>query len=1186
MTETREPHSIARTPSNFSLQSKYLQEEGTVLLSGVQALVRLVLDQHRADRRHGLNTATFISGYRGSPLGGLDIVLQHNRDLLEQHQVVFVPGVNEDLAATAVFGSQAVNLLPGAKYDGVLGMWYGKSPGVDRSGDAFKHANFAGTGRYGGVLAVAGDDPGAKSSTLPTQSEVAFYDAVMPIIYPGNVQDVLDLGRLGFELSRYCGLWVGFKIVANVADAFSSVEVAPDRIVVRKPDGGSNGQAWQPVQNLSLLPPHNLQIEAEIHERRLGAARDFAAAHPLNRITAPTPGAWLGIVAAGKTYYDVREALKNLGLGDRELLQYGIRLLKVGLLYPIEPGLIRDFGRGLEEILVLEEKRAFVELFLHQILYGQANCPRIVGKQDEQGNGLVPPTGELDVDQISRILATRITRRVALESITARLHILQAAERPSNVSLLTRQPYFCSGCPHNRSTLVPDGSIAGGGIGCHTMALSMNRHTVGLTQMGGEGANWVGMAPFTSTPHLFQNLGDGTLFHSGSLAIRQAIAANANITYKILFNSAVAMTGGQTADGAMPLPELTQTLRAEGVNRILVLSNQPKKYSSKAQWADNVEIWHRDRLDEAERLLRETVGVTVLIYDQECAAELRRKRKRGFIPDPALRIVINEAICEGCGDCGAKSNCLSVQPVETEFGRKTQIHQSSCNKDYSCLAGDCPAFMTIVPRHEPQRQVGEDTLVDVEIPEPDLRRGEACSVYLMGIGGTGVVTVSQILGTAALLSGKQVTALDQTGLAQKGGQVVSNLKISGSPIDESNRVAVGMADVYLVFDLLTGANANNLSRVRYGQTVAVVSTSKVPTGAMIQDVGVQFPNVEFILQLIESCTGPGRCTSLDAQSLAETLFGDAIAANMIVLGAAYQMGTIPIPATAIEQAIGLNGVEVRMNQQAFRVGRLLVAKPQRFQALISKGVGSVDRQAVFTPETETFLNTIEASGELKRLLAIRIPELTAYQDKRYAERYLAFVKRVIKAEQRLMPGESRLSEAVARYLFKLMAYKDEYEVARLCLNRAIHDVIGNQFGVDAKVEYLLHPPFLRALGWQRKLRFGAWFKPIFRGLVAMRRLRGTRFDLFGRTPVRQVERGLIQEYERLVGVALDTLSADSYEWAIRLATLPDMIRGYEGIKMKNVRRFCDEVAKLAVELPANRDEFRVNNWLLAFLANS
>ena len=1146
---------------DFSLDAKYRQEQGIVFLSGIQALVRLPLDQHRADRRRGLNTATLISGYRGSPLGGLDLTLERNPDLLREHHVVFLSGLNEDLGATAIYGSQLANLFPRPKYDGVLGMWYGKGPGVDRSGDIFKHANFAGVSRHGGVLALGGDDPLSKSSTLPSHSEVAFYDALFPVIFPGTIQEILDLGRLGFELSRYSGLWVGAKIVTNVADEIGTAEVAPDRVAIADPGFEYEGRPWQSRQNPLLMPPWGLDTEREIHYGRLEAAKAFAAANRLNRITLDTPSAWLGIAAPGKTYYDLREALRELGLDDAALRRHGVRLLKIGMLFPMEPGIVREFARGLEELLVIEEKRAFCELFIRDILYNQAERPRVTGKYDLDGRPLVPADAELDADRVAQIVAARLERRVHLDSITARVALLEALrQRPAPLTL-ARQPYFCSGCPHNRSTVLPEGSIASAGIGCHGMALLMDRRTLGLTHMGGEGVQWVGMAPFTETPHIFQNLGDGTFFHSGSLAVRQAVASSANITYKILYNSAVAMTGGQDAAGAMPVPELTRSLHAEGVKRIVVMTDEPDKYGT-VQWAPGVEVWHRDRLDEAQRVLREVPGVTALIYDQRCAAEKRRLRKRGRLPDPAMRVFINEAVCEGCGDCGVKSNCLSVHPVETEFGRKTQIHQSSCNKDYSCLQGDCPSFLTVIPLGEPRKKERKTFMVDRALPEPVSRVPRDASIFMMGIGGTGVVTVNQILGTAALLDGKHVRGLDQTGLSQKGGPVVSHLKIFTTAPEVANKIAAGDADCYLGFDILVATSPQNLDHARPDKTVAVVSTSQVPTGAMVTHTDVEFPEANGLVTAINRFTRKDENVFFDALGLAQTLFDDHMASNMIVLGAAYQAGAIPVSAAAIEEAIVLNGVSVSMNTQAFRAGRLLVAEPAWVATLKRRRLGAVDVAQALTDEARRLVDTVPAAGELRRLLELRVPELIAYQNVAYARQYVEFVRRVREVEQAAVRGETRLGEAVARYLFKLMAYKDEYEVARLHVRNDLAAALQAEFPGGVRLQYNLHPPILRALGFSTKLKLGRWFDGAFRLLVALRGLRGTALDPFGRARVRRVERQLVSEYRALVEKALVGLSPESYERAAKLASLPDVIRGYEEIKLRNVQRFRDEVRAL------------------------
>ena len=1147
---------------DFTLDAKYRQEEGQIFLSGIQALVRLPLDQHRADKRRGLNTATLISGYRGSPLGGLDLTLERNPDLLRQHNVVFLSGVNEDLGATAVYGSQLANLFPQPKYDGVLGMWYGKGPGVDRTGDIFKHANFAGVGKHGGVLALGGDDPLSKSSTIPSHSEVAFYDALFPVLYPGSAQEILELGRLGFELSRYSGLWVGFKIVTNVADEIGTAEVGPDRIVIADPGFLYEGRPWQARQNPLLMPPWGLEAEREIHYGRLEAAKAFAAANKLNRITLPTPNAWLGIAAPGKTYYDLREALAELGLDNAALRQYGIRLMQIEMMFPMEPGTIREFARGLEELMVIEEKRAFCELFIRDILYNQTERPRVVGKHDEQGRPLVPADAELDADRIAQILATRLERRIHLDSITARVALLEALrQRPAPLTL-ARQPYFCSGCPHNRSTVLPEGSMASAGIGCHGMALLMDRRTMGLTHMGGEGVQWVGIAPFTETKHLFQNLGDGTFFHSGSLAIRQAVASSANVTYKILYNSAVAMTGGQDAAGAMPVPELTRSIAAEGVKRIIVMTDEPDKYPKGTLWAPGVEVWHRDRLDEAQRLLRDIPGVTALVYDQRCAAEKRRLRKRGRLPDPEMRVFINEAICEGCGDCGVKSNCLSVHPVETEFGRKTQIHQSSCNKDYSCLKGDCPSFLTVVPLVDPRKRERRIFKVERALPEPELKVPGEANVFMMGIGGTGVVTVNQILGTAALLDGKYVRGLDQTGLSQKGGPVVSHLKILDRTTQVSAKVAAGSADCYLGFDILVATSPQNLDHARPERTIAIVSTSQVPTGAMVTSTAVEFPESNGLLSSINRVTRKDENVFLDALGLAETLFDDHMAANMIVLGAAWQSGALPVSAAAIEEAIELNGVSVQMNSQAFRVGRLLVADPAWARTVVRHRLGAVEVKQALSTQALALVESVGAAGELKRLLEIRVPELIAYKSAGYARGYAQFVRRVREAEAAQVPGESRLSEAVARYLFKLMAYKDEYEVARLSLNPDIAKALADEFPGGVKLAYNLHPPLLRALGLEQKLKLGPWFGSVFGVLARMKWLRGTPLDPFGFAAVRRVERQLPGEYRALVEKALVGLSPESYERAVKVASLPDLVRGYEEIKLRNVQRFRDEVRAL------------------------
>jgi indolepyruvate ferredoxin oxidoreductase len=1160
---------------DFSLLDKYLREQGQVYLSGIQALVRLPMDQYCADRQAGLNTATFISGYRGSPLGGLDLTLERLPDLLKAHHIHFASGVNEDLAATAIFGSQMVELFPGAKYDGVLGIWYGKAPGVDRSGDAFKHANFAGIGKHGGVLAMAGDDPPCKSSTLPNYSEVAFFDANFPILYPGNVQELLDLGLHGFALSRYCGLWVAFKVVTNVADESGTVEVGPERVRPMLPSFEVDGRPFSHQLNPTLLAPHSLEMERSIYYHRLEAARRYAAANGLNQIVVPSPGAWLGLITAGKTYYDVRQALHELGLDDAALRRIGIRVLKLGMIYPLEPGIVRDFARGLEEILVVEEKRSFIELFTRDILYHASDRPTIVGKFDEEGQPLLPMHGEIDSDSVAQVIAKRVLRRNQIDAVAAGAARLSALKARQIDLSLARPAYFCSGCPHNRSTVVPEGSMAAAGIGCHAMALGMERNTLGITHMGGEGAQWIGIAPFTDTRHMFQNIGDGTFFHSGSMAISAAVASGVNITYKLLYNAAVAMTGGQEAAGALPIPELTRKLEAEGVRKTIVVAEDAAKYRH-LQLAGNAEVRDREELDAVQRELREIAGTTVLIYDQQCAAEKRRHRKRGKLAEPSLRVVINEAVCEGCGDCGAKSNCLSVQPIDTEFGRKTQIHQSSCNKDYSCLKGDCPSFVTVEvaggPKARPTPAL-PDIVAILQEPASKVSCADGYAIYMAGIGGTGVVTVSTLLGTAGFLEGKQVRAFDQTGLSQKGGPVVSSLKFAETPMLTSNKVGAGEAHLYLGFDILVATQPVHLEKASPDRTRAVISSSQIPTGDMVRKKDVHFPAVSGLLQTIEACTRTDGNVYLDAEALAERLFGDYMASNLIVVGAAYQAGAIPLEAESIEATIRLNGVAVEMNLQAFRWGRLYVQD----RAAVDRQLKQLEAPDEATPTSlgnlesplpkasataRQLLETSGFDGEVRRLAENRVPELVLYQNTAYARQYIDFIRQVIAVEALRVPGQTRLGEAVARYLFKLMAYKDEYEVARLLLQEEFFRRVRAQFGDDAQLAFNLHPPLLRALGLRQKIRLGMWFTPVLKSLRSLRSLRGTPLDLFGYAKVRRVERQLIGEYRQLIAALLPALNEDNYDIAVQLAELPDVIRGYEEIKLASVTAFRQKAAEL------------------------
>ena len=1157
-------------PAGFDLNQKYTLQRGRILLTGIQALVRLPLDQHRADRARGLRTATFISGYQGSPLGTFDMTIERNLKLLTDHDVVWVPGVNEDLAATAVWGSQEPLLGPLNRHDGVLGMWYGKGPGVDRCGDAFKHANFKGVAPNGGVLALAGDDPMAKSSTLPTHTEPTFYDAQMPILYPGSVQEILDLGLHGFALSRYSGLWVGFKVVTTLADALATAEVAPDRVAPVEPELVIGGQVWRHVQQPGLVTPISLGQEAEIAYGRLEAAKAYAAANRLNRISGARSDAWLGIAAAGRTFHELKQALADLGLDDGELDRRGIRLLQVQMVWPLEPGIVAEFARGLDEILVLDEKRAFMELFVRDALYGRPDAPRITGKHDESGRRLVPADGELTADRIAPVVAARLRTHLTLPAMEARLALIEEA-RSATGAEIERTPYFCSGCPHNRSTAVPEGSIAAGGVGCHAMSLWIDDRALTIHQMGGEGATWIGRAPFTDRSHLFQNLGDGTLFHSGSLAVRAAVAAGVNLTYKILYNGAVAMTGGQPVAGAMDVPELAAAMAAEGASRIVVCSDDPDRFDGAASggpgFPPGTDVWPRARLEEAQLALRDTPGVTVLIYDQRCAAEKRRDRKRGVLPTPTKRIFINEAVCEGCGDCGAKSHCLSVQPVETEFGPKTRIHQSSCNFDYTCIEGDCPSFIEVAvpPLAGRPRPAPSPPAPPAALPEPVRPAVPAAgfSLFMAGMGGTGVVTASQVLATAALLEGLEISGLDQTGLSQKGGPVVSHLRLFDGPAGGSNYIGAGLADCYLGLDLLVAANPRNLARAAPDRTLAVVSTSRVPTGEMVAHPDESYPDADDLVLAIDRVSRKDDNVHLDAVGLAESLFGDHMQANFLTLGAAYQAGGVPVPAAAIERAIEINGVAVAANRAAFAWGRALVADPGAVRASVAAEPARSSTAASSGRAAATARRLIERSsltGRAAERAERRAADLVDYQSKALAAAYVEFVDRVARREQEAMDrGAADLTEAVAVYLYKLMAYKDEYEVARLHLRPETAEAVRAAFGAEAGYRLLLHPPFLRALGLKRKLGFGPRWRPALRLLRAGRRLRGTRLDPFGATAMRRLERALVDEYRAIVEAELDSLAPAGYDRAISLARTPDLIRGYEEVKLASVERFREAV---------------------------
>ncbi|MBE7191217.1 MAG: indolepyruvate ferredoxin oxidoreductase family protein [Gordonia polyisoprenivorans] len=1171
---TLAPHA----PATSGLEDRYVRESGTVFLGGIAALVRMVRDRALVDRRMNQRTASFISGYEGSPLAGYDLELAKRRALLEPLDIVHRPGLNEELAATSVMGSQVAAQVTGLAPDnagkprsGVVGYWYGKAPGLDRASDALRHANIIGTHPDGGAVALVGDDPGAKSSTVPCASEMALADLYIPILYPADSQDILDLGVHAAHLSRVSGLWTSLKISAHVADGASTVQLDPTRIT---PEYGGLGRSPH-VPSGRLLGANLMELEQNQLTIRMPRAHEYARLNGLNRITVRSSDDRIGIVAAGKTYLDVREALHLMGLTEADLNRLGIRILKLGMVYPLEQEILRRFitdtasGR-LDEVIVVEEKRDFIETMMRDILFRDPIAPHIVGKVNEDGSTLFSRFGELDVDAVTRGLAMRLARHHHVDAAIDWLDRSSRRRTRIELPLAVRTPYFCSGCPHNSSTHVAENTLVGAGIGCHAMVLLMDPHQVGdvagVTQMGGEGAQWLGMAPFVEADHFVQNIGDGTFTHSGSLAIRAAVAAGANITYKLLYNGTVAMTGGQDPVGGFSLAEITNLLLAEGVGRIVITSDDPSRTKANAL-PSGVSVRDRSELADVQRELAAVEGVTVLIHDQACAAEKRRKRKRGTLDTPTTRVMINERICEGCGDCGEKSNCLSVHPVPTEFGRKTRIDQSSCNLDYSCLKGDCPSFVTVTPgtTDRTQNATAAELAAD-SLPRPTVTRAltgpgtDVATLRITGIGGTGVVTISQILATAATLDGHAARTVDMTGLAQKGGAVVSDVKISNRPIELAAKVASGTCDLYLACDSLVAADAVNLKVTAPDRTTAVVSTTRIPTGSMVVDTSVGFPSDAQIHDVIDSRVA--RTVYLDPGALSTELFGHEQYANMLAVGAAYQAGALPISAESVERAIGLNGVAVAANTQAFRRGRQVVADPDAVRAEIARL-----HPVVTAPEpSEWAQSQVAALGsiddELAHTIAVRVDDLVGYADERYAREYLDAVARV----HRSSAGDE-LTDAVARNLYKLMAYKDEYEVARLTADPTFAAQVADQYGADAKVAVRLHPPTLRAMGMKEKMSLGAWAKPGLGTLAKMKRLRGTRLDPFGYNEIRRTERALIGEYRSLVDSIVaawesGSVTPQQHSSIVELAALPDMVRGYEGIKMANVARYRETVAQM------------------------
>ncbi len=1147
-----------------SLDDKYQVASGRVFMTGYQALVRLLMIQKERDQAAGLNTAGFVSGYRGSPLGGLDQTLWKAKDHLKSHEIVFQPGVNEDLAATAVWGTQQVNLYPGAKFDGVFSMWYGKGPGVDRSGDVFRHANAAGTSPKGGVLVIAGDDHAAKSSTLPHQTDHFFKSMMMPVLAPAGVQEYLDFGVHGWALSRYSGCWVAFKALADTVETSASVDIDPHRVEVKLPT-----DLQLPPDGLNIRwPDPPLVQEKRLLHYKLYAALAYCRVNGLNRIIIDSPTPRLGIITSGKAYLDVRQALDDLGIDERLAAEIGIRLYKVGMVWPLESEGVRQFAEGLDEILVVEEKRQLLEYQLKEELYNWREDvrPRVIGKFDEKGewsfevggqgkawhgDWLLPAAGELTPAMIARAIASRIARFHTSDRMKARLAFLEAKEQAlaKKVFSIDRVPTFCPGCPHNTSTKVPEGSRAVGGIGCHYMVTWMHgRNTTTFTHMGGEGVTWVGQAPFTNTRHVFANLGDGTYFHSGLLAVRQSVAAlqraalnnekAPGITYKILYNDAVAMTGGQPIDGPLTVPMILAQLKAEGVHNLVVVTDGTERAYGPADLC-HVPVRHRDEMDAIQREFRELPGVSAIIYDQTCAAEKRRRRKRGKFPDPARRAFINEAVCEGCGDCGAQSNCMAIVPVETEFGRKRAIDQSACNKDYSCLNGFCPSFVTIEGGKVRKGRALSGTVSEgFALPAPQLPTTDRpFGILITGVGGTGVVTIGALIGMAAHIDGKGVTVLDMTGLAQKGGSVYSHVRIANRPEDlHAVRVAAGEADAVIGGDVIVSASNEALAKMALGKTRAVVNCAEAPTSEFAHNPDWQFP-LDKMQAAITDAVGPASVDFLDAQKLATALMGDGIATNLFLLGYAWQRGLVPVSEAALLRAIEMNGVAVEMNKAALAWGRR----------------AAHDRAAVERIASPAPVIPIKPSQTLDELIASRIAHLTAYQDAAWAEHYRVQVEAVRRAEAAL--GSTRLTETVARNLAKLMSYKDEYEVARLYTAPAFLERVSETFDGDYRIKLHLAPPLWAkpdpVTGKIRKIEYGDWVLTAFRFLAKLKTLRGGRFDVFGYTRERRLERALISEYEADIARLASQLSADKLELAQQIAGLPEQIRGFGYVKDRN-----------------------------------
>lgn len=1145
----------------ISLNDKYALDTTRAYMTGIEALVRLPMLQHQRDLDRGLKTAGFISGYRGSPLGGVDQAMWKAQEYLDKHDIKFLPGVNEDLAATAVWGSQQVNLFEGAQYDGVFGMWYGKGPGVDRSMDVIKHANAFGTSKFGGVLAVAGDDHANKSSTIPHQSEHMFIGASIPILNPSNVQEVLDLGIYGWELSRYCGTWVALKAITENMDSAISAEVDPNRVNIILPDNFE-----LPADGVHARWPDNgLAQEERLNKYKIYAAREFARVNNLNRIVIDSDKPRLGIFTTGKAYLDVMQALEDLGIDNKKASDIGLRVFKVGMSWPLEPVSTHQFADGLEEILVVEEKRSILEDQLTGQLYNWpvGRRPRVIGEFDETGKDLLPNLSELTPATVARAIASRIQRFYDDEMIDKRLafYFQKESSLAKTRTHLQRTPHYCSGCPHSTSTRIPEGSRALGGIGCHYMGTweKGDRKAETFTQMGGEGVSWVGQAPFTKTKHVFQNLGDGTYFHSGLLAIRQTIASGVNITYKILYNDAVAMTGGQPLDGQISVEKMIFQLRGEGVSRIAVVSDFPDNHIGTIQKFDGLSIDHRDDLITVEKELRDIEGTTVLIYEQTCAAEKRRRRKKGLIPDPARRVVINPEVCEGCGDCNIQSNCLSVLPLETELGRKRQIDQSACNKDFTCVKGFCPSFVSVVGGQLKKSSLADQNSgndVDYEgLPEPDLApiSGQPWNIVVAGVGGTGVLTVTALVAMAAHIEGKGCATMNQTGLAQKFGSVVSHVRVgeSQSAIN-AVRIPAGDADLLIGCDLVVAADDEALAKVNVERSHAIVNDFEAITSSFASDPDVVFP-AESMKTSIREEVGEDKVSFINATKIATSLFGDSIAGNIFLLGYACQKGLLPVAHQSINNAIELNAVAIEFNKKAFLWGRRAAYK-------MDKVIEVANVKEDFKP--------IES---LKDIVDDRVKRLADYQNESYAQSYVSLVEKTrVKEEAENYGKDDALSKAVAKYCFKLMAYKDEYEVARLYSNGDFKQKIDSMFEGDYRLEFHMAPPLLSTkdrntgLPLKRKLPHSTLF--LFGFLARLKWLRGSVLDPFSYTKERREELQLIGEYRELIEEINMRLTPQNYEIALELASMPSKIRGYGHVKEKSVEIMADRKKQLLLQL--------------------